>query len=75
MAMDKEFIQAIFGSVMQASKNPIELVKMMNGARLGFKSCFDEVPLEVSIRIKGNEILARVKILEKESNGNQPKTD
>lgn len=74
MAMDKEFLNAIMGSVLQASKNPMELVKMMNGARLDFRSCFDDVPLDVSIRIKDNEILARVKILEKESNGDPTET-
>ena len=73
MGMDKEFISALMQSVMSAS--PMDLVKMMNGAKLDFKSSFDDIPLEVSVRIKNNEILARIKILEKENNGDQSKTN
>ena len=74
MAMDKEFVQALVQSMMSA--DPAELIKMMQGAKFDLKATIEDIPLEIGIRIKKGEILARVRFTEEqEEDGDQSKTD
>jgi len=74
MSMDQEFIGTIMKSVMNA--DIAQLVKMLNGSRIDFSSSYEDIPLEIGIRIRESEILVRVKIVEvKETDGDHPKTD
>ena len=71
--MDQEILQALMQSVMGA--NPTELLKMMKGAKIEMKATLEDIPLQISLRFKEGEILARVKITEeKQEDGDQPET-
>ena len=74
MSMDKEFVQALVQSMMSA--DPKELIQMMQGAKFDFKASIEDIPLEIGIRIKAGEILARVKFPqeEKQEDGDQPES-
>ncbi len=74
MAMDKEFVQALMQTMMNA--DPAELIKMMQGAKIDLKATIEDIPLEIGIRFKKGEIHARVKFTEEqETDGDQSKTD
>lgn len=72
--LDKEFTLALIQSLMSA--DPKELIQMMQGTKLDFKASIEDIPLEIGIRIKAGEILARVKFPqeEKQEDGDQPET-
>lgn len=73
MSKDQEIIQALMQGMMIG--NPTDLLKMMQGTNIDLKATLEEIPLEISIRIKKGEILARVKIMEeKEEDGDQSET-
>ena len=71
MSMDKEFVQAMIQSMM--SSNPADLLKMMKGAKIDMNATLEDIPLQISLRFKEGEILARVKIKEdKSEDGDKP---
>lgn len=74
MSMDKEIVQALFESL--GNMNPFEMANMLKGQTLSFKASFEGIPLDIALKFKSGEILARVKFPqeEKQEDGDQPES-
>ena len=72
--LDPEFVQALVQSMMNAE--PAELIKSLQGTKVDIPAIIAGVPMEIGIRIKNGEILARVKFTqeEKSEDGDKPES-